>query len=121
MAVKCIGSQMTQLARRDPFALIVAIKQIAVRAKIHSVRRTQPRCEWRQISVRRDLHTPTTPRHLRLVTTAEADVQRHVEIARRVARRAERELVVIARQAPAIAYRAELVRDVISVGVTDSR
>src|SRR5262249_26942037 len=96
-------ADVLELARRHPLALVVGVEQVAVRAGGDAGGRAQAGGEGLEFALRRDLDAPAAPGRLGLVAAAEADVERHEEVALLVAGRAEGELVVIAGHAPPVA------------------
>ena len=121
MAIEFAAANLMQCVRRDPFALVIREKQVAVGAEVDAVGRAQADGPRLQLPVRADLDAPTSPRGFRLVVAGEADIERDEKIAVLVPRRAEREFVIVAADAPGIADGLEFVGLAVAVLVRDPR
>ena len=122
MAGEIAGLEVRDFAGADPFALIVGVKEFAVRGKGDAVGGPQSVGErFHAAGLGVDLDAPAAPRGLGLVAAAEADVQGNEEVAGLVHGWPEGELVVVAGDAPFVANRGEFVRGAVAIEVGELR
>ena len=124
-AVEPPFAHVFQRTHGHPVALVVGDEQVPQRIRADAARRAEAARERRQRAVRGDLHDPATPRRERASVPplgfGEPQVERDVEVPLRVARQAERELVVVARDTPRVADRVDRVAATVVIGVAQAR